>query len=158
MPGRREADWVGFTQARRIILDAVAPLSAERRALSDTLGAVLAEEIRSPIDLPLWDNSAMDGFAVRSIDVEGASHDSPRDLRVVDDVAAGGFPSVPLGAGEACRVMTGAPVPEGADGVIRVEHTDGGHDIGTPESRVQVRSDADGGRNIRRRGEDLRAG
>jgi molybdopterin molybdotransferase len=158
MRSERKADWVGVAEARRIILDSVAPLPPERRGLLDALGGVLAEEIRSPIDLPPWDNSAMDGFAVRAVDVEGASAESPRALRVVDDVAAGGFPSRPLGSGEACRVMTGAPVPEGADSVIRVEHTDGGEEIGTSEGRVRVRSDADTDRNIRRRGEDLRAG
>jgi len=152
------ADWVTVRQARAIIMDDAAPLPSEERPLLECLGYVLAEDVSSPVDLPLWDNSAMDGFAVRAGDVRGATADVPRELRVVDDVPAGSFPSRPVGPGEAARVMTGAPVPEGADGVIRVEHTDGGTGIGTPEARVQIFSDADAGRNVRSRGEDVRLG
>jgi molybdopterin molybdotransferase len=152
------ADWVSVREAREIILRELSPLPPERIDLLDALGHVLAEEVVSPIDLPLWDNSAMDGFAVRSADVRGASAEAPRVLRVVDDVPAGAFPSRPVGAGEAIRIMTGAPVPEGADGVVRVEHTDGGTGIGTPEGRVRILSDADAGRNVRALGEDLRRG
>ncbi len=152
----RRPDWVSVREARETILSDVAPLPAERRALLDALGSVLAEDVASPVDLPPWDNSAMDGFAVRSADVLGADAERPRTLRVVDDVPAGSFPSRPVGPGEAIRVMTGAPVPEGADGVVRVEHTDGGSEIGTPEGRVTVLSDTDAGRNVRPRGEDVR--
>lgn len=154
----RGADWLPVGEAREIILRDVAPLPPERRALADALGSVLAEDVVAPVDLPPWDNSAMDGFAARSEDVLGASAGAPRTLRVVDDVPAGSFPSRPVGPGEATRVMTGAPVPEGADGVVRVEHTDGGSGIGTAEGRVAVRSDLDAGRNVRRRGEDVRRG
>jgi molybdopterin molybdotransferase len=158
MSGGRTADWVSVREARETILRAVAPLAPERRSLLDTLGSVLAEDVASPVDLPPWDNSAMDGFAVRGGDVRGASEDAPRVLRVVDDVPAGSFPARPVGPGEAVRVMTGAPVPEGADGVVRVEHTDGGSGIGTPDGRVAVRSDLDAGKNVRRQGEDVRRG
>jgi molybdopterin molybdotransferase len=154
----RGADWLPAAGARETILRGVAPLPPERRALADALGSVLAEDVVSPVDLPPWDNSAMDGFAARSADVLGASGEAPRTLRVVDDVPAGSFPSRPVGPGEAVRVMTGAPVPEGADGVVRVEHTDGGSGIGTAEGRVAVSSDLDAGRNVRRRGEDVRRG
>jgi molybdopterin molybdotransferase len=154
----READWLPVGEARGAILRGVAPLPAERRRLADALGSVLAEDVASTVDLPPWDNSAMDGFAVRAGDVLGASPERPVALRVVDDVPAGRFPSRPVGPGEATRVMTGAPVPEGADGVVRVEHTDGGSGIGTAEGRVEVRSDADAGKNVRRRGEDVRRG
>ncbi|HEV2145962.1 MAG TPA: gephyrin-like molybdotransferase Glp [Longimicrobiaceae bacterium] len=154
----RTADWVSVQEARGTILRLVAPLAPERRALLNALGSVLAEDVASPVDLPPWDNSAMDGFAVRSADVLGASPEAPRVLRVVDDVPAGSFPSRPVGPGEAIRVMTGAPFPEGADGVVRVEHTDGAAAVGTPEGRVEVRSDADAGKNVRRRGEDVRRG
>ncbi|HEX8275080.1 MAG TPA: gephyrin-like molybdotransferase Glp [Longimicrobiaceae bacterium] len=154
----RGADWLPVAEAREIILRDVAPLPPERRALADALGSVLAEDVVSPVDLPPWDNSAMDGFAARSADVLGASADSPRTLRVVDDVPAGSFPRRSVAPGEAIRVMTGAPVPEGADGVVRVEHTDGGSGIGTAEGRVELRSDLDAGKNVRRRGEDVRRG
>jgi molybdopterin molybdotransferase len=154
----READWLSVRDARETILRDVAALLPERRALAAALGSVLAEDVASPVDLPPWDNSAMDGFATRSGDVLGASAREPRVLRVVDDVPAGSFPSRRVGPGEAIRVMTGAPVPEGADGVVRVEHTDGGSGIGTAEGRVEVRSGLDAGRNVRRRGEDVRRG
>src|SRR5687767_169366 len=130
MPAERAADWLSATEALAAILAGVRPLAAEERPLLDALGSVLAEDVASPVDLPPWDNSAMDGFAVRAADVRGASAEAPRVLRVVDDVAAGYFASRPVGAGEAIRIMTGAPVPAGADGVVRVEHTDGGVGVG----------------------------
>lgn len=158
MRGELTADWLGAADAREIILHGVPVLGTERRPLLDALGQVLAEEVVSPVDLPPWDNSGMDGFAVRTEDVRGASAAAPVMLRVVDDVAAGHFATRPVGVGEAIRIMTGAPVPDGADGVVRVEHTDGGTGIGTRGARVVVRSDADAGRNVRPRGEDVRRG
>ncbi|HEV3049973.1 MAG TPA: molybdopterin molybdotransferase MoeA, partial [Longimicrobium sp.] len=158
MTSDRAADWLTASQALAAILAGVRPLDAEERPLLDALGSVLAEDVVSPVDLPPWDNSAMDGFAVRAADVRGASADAPRLLRVVDDVPAGHFASRPVGAGEAIRIMTGAPVPEGADGVVRVEHTDGGSGIGTPEGSVRILNDADAGKHVRPRGEDVRTG
>lgn len=152
------ADWLSAGEALRRIMAGVAPLPTETRPLLDALGSVLAEDVAAPVDLPPWDNSAMDGFAVRSEDVTGASAEHPITLRVVDDIRAGAFPSRALGSGEAARIMTGAPIPAGADGVIRVEHTDGGAAIGTPDATVTIRSAADAGKNIRPRGEDVRAG
>lgn len=158
MADERAADWLTGPEALRAILRGVRPLDVDERPLLDALGSVLAEDVAAPVDLPPWDNSAMDGFAVRAEDVRGASAESPRVLHVVDDVAAGHFPSRPVGAGEAIRIMTGAPVPDGADSVVRVEHTDGGIGIGTAEGAVAIRSDADAGKNVRPRGEDVRAG
>jgi molybdopterin molybdotransferase len=158
MPAERAADWLTAPEALGAILRGVRPLGAEERPLLDALGSVLAEDVASPVDLPPWDNSAMDGFAVRAADVRGARADAPRVLRVVDDVPAGHFASRPVGAGEAIRIMTGAPLPAGADGVVRVEHTDGGSGIGTVEGAVRIHSDADAGKNVRPRGEDVRAG
>ncbi|HET6762586.1 MAG TPA: gephyrin-like molybdotransferase Glp, partial [Longimicrobiaceae bacterium] len=154
----RAADWLDAEEARRIMVDGVQPLAAHTRPLLDARGFVLAEDVVSSVDLPPWDNSAMDGFAVRAQDVRGASAAAPRTLRVVDDVPAGRFASRPVGPREATRIMTGAPVPGGADGVIRVEHTDGGSGMGGPDARVVVRTDEDAGRNVRPRGEDVRAG
>jgi len=82
---------------------------------------VLAEDVTSPIDLPPWDNSAMDGYAVRAVDVRDRNG---VELRVIETVAAGAFPQRPLGAGEATRIFTGAPLPRGADSVIRQEDTE----------------------------------
>lgn len=157
MPADR-ADWISAAEALRRMVGGVQPLGTESRPLLDALGHVLAEEVASPVDLPPWDNSAMDGFAVRSADVAGATGDRPAVLRVVDDIAAGGFPSRAVGAGEAARIMTGAPVPAGADAVIRVEHTDGGTAIGSSQGRVSIFLDLDAGKNVRPRGEDVRAG
>jgi molybdopterin molybdotransferase len=153
-----KADWLSASEALTIIMRSVSPLAAEERALMDALGSVLAKDVVSTVDLPPWDNSAMDGFAVRAEDVRGASAERPATLRVVDDVPAGQFAARPVRQGEAIRIMTGAPVPAGADGVIRVEHTDGGAEIGTERGRVAILSDVDAGRNVRPRGEDVRRG
>ncbi|MDQ3520747.1 MAG: molybdopterin molybdotransferase MoeA, partial [Gemmatimonadota bacterium] len=155
---RDQADWVSVAEARALILGVVARLPSEQRRLLDALGYVLDEDVLYPVDLPPWDNSAMDGFAVLAEDLRGAAEDTPHLLRVIEDVLAGGQPTLPLRPGEATRVMTGAPVPKGADSVVRVEHTDGGHAIGTGNAQVMIRSTADAGRNIRRRGEDVRQG
>ncbi|MCB0963945.1 MAG: molybdopterin molybdenumtransferase MoeA, partial [Acidimicrobiales bacterium] len=80
----------------------------------------------APEAVPPWDNSAMDGYAVRADDVAGAGPDAPVRLRVVDTVAAGAAATTPVGPGEAVRIMTGAPVPGGADAVVMVERTRGG--------------------------------
>ncbi|CAN5678381.1 molybdopterin molybdotransferase MoeA [soil metagenome] len=152
------ADWVTVEEARNAALQAVGRLGTEERPLADCLGRVLAEAVISPIDLPRWNNSAMDGFAVRSSDVAGATAERPVHLPVVDDIAAGAFPRAPLSPGKAARVMTGAAVPAGADSVIRVEHTDGGAGFGTSAPAVSIFSDEDSGRNVRAAGEDLREG
>ncbi len=148
----RDADWLSVWEAVERGLAAVEGLETEEIALEDALGRVLAEDVVSPINQPPWDNSAMDGYATRAGDVEGASADAPVRLTVVDDIPAGGFPSRSIGPGEAAKIMTGAPTPGGADGVVRVEHTDAGDDV------VTITEDGDAGRNIRRKGEDLREG
>ncbi len=158
MASDRAADWLAPGDALRTILAGVTALGAEERPLLEALGGVLAEDVASPVDLPPWDNSAMDGFAARAADVRGASADAPRVLRVVDDVPAGHFATRPVGPGEAIRIMTGAPVPDGADSVIRVEHTDGGRNVGAADGAVEIRADLDAGRNVRPRGEDVRRG
>ncbi len=151
-PGR-QADWLLVNEALERILAAVAPLGTEEVDLLSAGGRTLGVSVTSPVDQPPWTNSAMDGYAVRSADVSGASEDAPRTVRVIESVAAGAFPTRVVGEGEATRVMTGAPLPEGADGVIRVEHT-----RAAGEARVAVVNDMDAGRNVRRRGEDLERG
>jgi molybdopterin molybdotransferase len=135
----------------RILAD-VSRGPVERVALSDARGRVLASPAVSPITLPAWDNSAMDGYAVRGIDVERASSDAPVTLPVLETIAAGGFASRPLPPASAMRIMTGAPLPEGADTVVRVEDTDGG------TATVTVRNARDVRKNIRYRGEDIHEG
>jgi len=148
-----DPDWLSVDEARERILAACSPLPAETVPIQEALGRALADDVASRVDHPPWNNSAMDGFAVRADDVAGASEDSPVMLPVTDDVPAGAFPAGPLAPGTAVRVMTGAPVPDGASGVIRIEHTDGGS-----AGRVAIHSDADAERNIRFAGEDLRRG
>ncbi|MBX7118845.1 MAG: molybdopterin molybdotransferase MoeA [Gemmatimonadaceae bacterium] len=137
--------------AARVVADIV-PLAVERVPLREAAGRVLAEDVLSPVTLPHWTNSAMDGYAVRAADVRGAREDAPVTLPVLETVAAGAFPTRALAAGEATRIMTGAPVPEGADSVVRVEDTDGG------TTQVRIVRDRDAGKNLRPRGEDLHEG
>ena len=143
---------LSVTEAAERITAAVSALPVVTVALRDSLGQVLAQDVRSPVTLPHWTNSAMDGYAVRADDVRGAREDWPIELPVIETVAAGAFPTRPLHAGQATRIMTGAPLPEGADTVVRVEDTDGGL------SRVRIVKDRDAGKNIRLRGEDLHEG
>ena len=140
------------TEAATEIVAAIWPLETERVPLAAARERVLAEDVLSPVALPPWDNASMDGYAVRSDDVHGASRDRPVTLAVIGTIAAGGRAARPLGRGEAYRIMTGAPVPDGADGVIRVEDSDAGLE------RVTLYDDRDAGRNVRPRGEDLSAG
>ena len=141
------------TEAARLILEHVAALPAERRALREALDLVLAADVASPIDLPAWDNSAMDGYAARAVDVEGAGPARKVTLAVIESVAAGQFPARPIGPGQATRIFTGAPLPVGADTVIRQEDTEGA----TP-GQVTVAAGRDARKNVRYRGEDIRAG
>ncbi|MBA2683430.1 MAG: molybdopterin molybdotransferase MoeA [Gemmatimonadaceae bacterium] len=134
------------------IVAGIQPLSVERVALLEALGRVLATPVVSPLTLPAWDNSAMDGYALRASDVDGATAEKPVSLTVLETVAAGAFPSRVVEAGSCTRIMTGAPLPEGVDTVIRLEDTDGGIE------RVSIRSDRDAGRNVRHRGEDITTG
>jgi molybdopterin molybdotransferase len=140
------------TEACEQILREIRPLESELVPLRDSLGRVLAEDVESPVALPPWDNASMDGYAVRSSDVRHASASNPVTLRVVATVPAGASTTHTLGAGEAIRIMTGAPVPAGADSVIRVEDTDAG------EREVRVVADRDALRNIRPKGEDVGRG
>jgi molybdopterin molybdotransferase len=139
-------------EAARRILAALARQPPLRVPLDDALGSVLAEDVISPLDIPAHTNSAMDGYAARADDVHGASPDSPRRLRVIESIPAGRFPAKVIGPGECARIFTGAPLPDGADSVIRQEDTDGGVE------EVEIRRDRDAGVNVRKAGEDLRRG
>jgi len=139
-------------EAARRILDDVRRQPALRVPLDDALDSVLAEDVVSPIDIPAWTNSAMDGYAARGEDVRGASAERPVRLRVIEQLPAGTFPTRALGPGEVARIFTGAPLPDGADTVIRQEDTDEGADT------VTIVKDRDVGVNFRRTGEDIRRG
>ena len=139
-------------EASARILAGIQPLGGERVALLDAAGRVITTDARASYTLPHWDNSAMDGYAVRATDIATASAAAPVRLTVQETVAAGEFPTRPVRAGVATRIMTGAPLPDGADTVVRVEDTDGGLE------QVAIRDARDSGKNIRPRGEDFVAG
>ncbi|HET7489340.1 MAG TPA: gephyrin-like molybdotransferase Glp [Acidimicrobiales bacterium] len=135
-------------EARTAVLAACRPLPVETLALGDALGLVTAEPVVAPEPVPPFDNTAMDGYAVRSADTAAA----PVRLRVAGTLAAGSAPEVVVGAGEAVRIMTGAPMPPGADAVVMVEYTEAAGD------KVEVHHAALPGDHVRRAGEDLPAG
>lgn len=137
-------------QAR--VLDVVPILGTERVALTDALGRVLREDVTASRDVPLADNSAMDGYAVRSADIAGATKRAPVRLRVIEDLPAGRVSAKRVEANTAIQIMTGAEVPGGADVVVQVELTDGGSE------EVTVFEALNAGQNIRRRGEDIHHG
>lgn len=144
-------------QALEKILGYAAVLEVEPRPVLDCLGQVLAEDVYSTIDIPPLDNSAMDGYAVRAEDTRGVTEQSPRLLRVIDTIAAGSISECEVEPGTTARIMTGAPVPKGADSVVRFEDTDE-----TQRQRVSdeigILREAKPGQDIRRAGEDIARG
>jgi molybdopterin molybdotransferase len=130
------------------VLGLVGKMPVRRLPLAACLGLAMAEDLRSPLPLPPFDNSAMDGYAVRARDVR----DAPVELPVADDIPAGRTELTDLAPGTAQRIMTGAPVPPGADAVVQVELTDGG------TGSVLVNGVVQEGSHIRRAGEDVRTG
>jgi molybdopterin molybdotransferase len=151
---------LSVAEARERILSHFHPVTTETLPLVECAKRVLAQDIAAATDLPPFDNSSMDGFAVRAADVVNAATASPRSLRVVADIPAGSHPAVSLAHGEAARIMTGAQLPEGADAVIPVEDTDfQERDAGTPApNEVQIFKSARPGDNRRARGTDIRSG
>lgn len=143
---------LGARDAALRILEHIRPQPPLRVPLDDALGSVLADDVTSSLDIPAWTNSAMDGYATRADDVRGASDARPARLRIVEEIPAGHFPARAIGPGECSRIFTGAPIPEGADGVVRQEDTD----QGTPV--VTIYKDRDAGGNLRHAGEDVRRG
>ncbi len=150
----RSADWLSCVEALARVMEGARPLPALRLPVEAAEGMALARPVESPVTLPPWDNSAMDGYAVRGDSIAGASPDAPRTLHVTGALHAGEVGGVAVGPGEAVRIMTGTPVPEGADCVVRVEDTDAEREPG----RVAVFSERDRGRNVRPGGQDMRAG
>jgi len=134
------------------ILGTIRPLAPTELSLADAYGLVLAEDVTASTPLPSFDNSAMDGYAVRVADVASSSEATPVTLPVVAEVAAGDTGAYALQAGTAIRIMTGAMLPHGAEAVVPVEWTDGG------TARVTIRGQAERGHAIRLAGGDARAG
>ncbi len=137
---------------RERVLAAVSPTEPRRTALRECLGLVSAEEVVSEIALPSFDNSSMDGYAVRAADVAAATDDRPVVLPVIGESAAGGVGPDEVGAGTAAKIMTGAPMPPGADAVVPYEWTDRGAES------VSITRGAQPGEHVRRIGEDIETG
>jgi len=151
---------ISVEEALEKILSYVEVLEPERKPILDCLGQVLAEDVYSTIDIPPLDNSAMDGYALRARDTRGVSKSSPRYLVVVGEVAAGSISAKEVKPGTAIRIMTGAPLPEGADAVVRFEDTDevnrklSGGDL----PHIGILCQAEKGLDVRGRGEDIAKG
>lgn len=151
--------WSGMRSVEEQLADvlaAVRPLPSETLPLLEAAGRTLSESVRAGVDIPAFDNSAMDGFAVRHEDVATASREAPVRLRVVADLPAGTDLDPPLAPGEAARIMTGSAIPTDADAVVPFEDTEGGLEGTTDE--VVVLAPAARGVNIRTRGDDAVVG
>jgi molybdopterin molybdotransferase len=145
-------------EAREAVLSRIARLDPEPVDVLDSLGCVLAQDIVSDMDVSPFDNSAMDGYAVQAADTADATEDDPVVLRVVDHIAAGRVSDVRVGPGQAARIMTGAPVPPGADAIVMVEHTESLEMAGSTGGTVAVRRAAVAGDHVRLAGEDVHRG
>ena len=153
-------DMLSVEQAFDKVIASFQSLEYEEKPLLDCIGQVLAEDIRSPLALPPLANSGMDGYAVIQADIVGASPAKPSNLSVIGIVAAGHMPDKTVVPGTAIRIMTGAPVPNGADTVIPFEETDEVERKreGKPLDRVQIFADMPFGCNVRPAGEDVSVG
>jgi len=151
---------ISVDEALTSILSYVRVLEPEPKPILDCLGQVLAEDVYSAIDVPPLDNSAMDGYALRAEDTHGAGDSSPGYLTVVGELAAGSVPTEEVRPGTAIRIMTGAPLPQGADTVVRFEDTDelDRKSAGGVLSQIGILRQARKGLNVRRRGEDIARG
>ena len=155
-----DEDLLSVEEAYQQIMACFAPLDMEEKPILECLGQTLAVEVRSPLSLPPLANSGMDGYAVRWEDINGASEQAPRNLRVIGLVAAGQLPDRPVEPGTAIRIMTGAPVPEGADTVVPFEETDeiSRRNTGQPLTDIDIQANLPFGCNVRPAGEDVQAG
>ena len=144
---------ISVEDAQKSILELIRPMGRERVGLLNSLGRVLAEDVHSSRPVPPWNNSAMDGYALRAEDVRGATRESPRSLRVIEEIQAGVMATRTLGPGEAIKIMTGAPIPGGADAVVLVEETER-----ISEDEVHIFLAVREGEAVRLAGEDVKPG
>lgn len=151
---------ISVDTALKKVLSTVNTLEGERKPLLDCLGQVLAEDVIAPFHVPPLDNAAMDGFALLAEDIRNASPEHPAILKVIGEAAAGSLFRNKVRRGTAVRIMTGAPVPSGADTVVPFEETDEMWQAGQkmPLKKISIMSQLEPGTNIRRAGEDIRAG
>lgn len=151
----RPADWLSLAEARARMVSGVVPGEPVWTEVPRAVGLALADAVVAPLTLPALASSAMDGYAVRAADIQGASEDHPVALQVVGLLRPGSLPHRGPQAGEALRILTGGPIPPGADSVVRVEHTDR---EASREGVVRILRATDAGGNVRPAGEDVRAG
>lgn len=150
---RGNADRVSLEEAAAALLERCGAIGdVETVPILDCGGRILAEDVRASFDNPPFDRSPVDGYAVRSADISGASRENPAALQVIGEVDAGGWSGERVGPGQAMRIMTGAPIPEGADCCVYQEQTDYG------EERVLVYQPCQAWKNYCFKGEDIRAG
>ncbi|MYC28900.1 MAG: molybdopterin molybdotransferase MoeA [Chloroflexi bacterium] len=155
-----DEDMLSVEEAYRQIMACFSPLEVEEKPILDCLGQTLAVDVHSPLALPPLANSGMDGYAVRREDIAGASEASPRNLTVIGLVAAGQVSDQTVTSGTAIRIMTGAPVPSGADTVVPFEETDeiSRRSSGRPLTDIDIQADLPFGCNVRPAGEDVQTG
>ncbi|RJP66612.1 MAG: molybdopterin molybdenumtransferase MoeA [Candidatus Abyssobacteria bacterium SURF_17] len=144
---------ITFDEARKIVLDSVSALEPVEAPILDALGLVAAEDVTSTEPIPPFDNSAMDGYAAHAEDTSRATEKKPVELAVLMDLPAGHYTERAVGRGEAVRIMTGAPIPPGADTVVQVELTEK-----LSDNRVRILKEHEKGKNIRLAGEDIAIG
>jgi molybdopterin molybdotransferase len=151
---------ISVEEALEKVLSYVDVLEAEDEPILDSLGLVLADDVYSDIDIPPLDNSAMDGYAVQAESTKGASSSSPRTLRIIGEVAAGYIAKEEVTPSTAIRIMTGAPIPKGADAVVQFEDTDEEKRKAAkkPLTEIWILRQAAKGLNIRKAGEDISKG
>jgi len=147
-----KSDMIRPEKAIGRILDIISPLPLEKMGILQALGRVLGEDVFAGRDIPPKNNSSMDGYALRNGDTKGASRKKPVVLRVLEDIPAGSIPRCTLTAGTAARIMTGAPLPEGADAVLRMEDTEKDGDS------VRIFAEVERDHDVRFAGEDVRSG
>ncbi len=155
----QEVEMISVDEALEYVLKHFGPLEPEEAEILDALDRVLAEDVYSDMDIPPFDNSTMDGYAVQAADTVGASPETPIILRVIGNLAAGYTTDLVVKPGTAIRIMTGAPLPAGADAVVRFEET--GEGLSGPEKagdRVWILSQVVTRENVRSAGEDIREG
>ena len=157
--GHHHEDMLSVEEARDHILNQFGVLDAQNFLITDALGLVIADQIRSGINIPPLDNSAMDGYAVRSIDVSTATYQHPVMLEILETIPAGSLPRKQLRSGTASRIMTGAPIPEHCDAVIPFEETTEKEFSKPGElAEIGIRIPAFPGTNVRAKGKDIKKG
>ena len=146
---KEEICWV---EARDMLLSLASPVNTERVPLAQCAGRVLGFDLTAPEDVPPFDRSAYDGYALRAADVTQASREQPVTLRITETIPAGKVASLPVNVGEAAHLMTGAKIPDGADCVINFERTE------FTDTAVTLFAPLKSGDNVVKRGEDVQAG